>query len=378
MPETELQTPRTRSLRSRGSGAPPTGGFACTPTIPGTASARSASSVAERFPATSPRRWRLGAARQLEDALAEVGALGYVVRSAEEWQAHPQGLAVATLPLLESTAGEGARRRIGAGRAASGHRVLDLTRVIAGPVATRTLAAWGARVLRIDSPHLPEIPSQALDVLPGKRSTLLDFSEPSGRTRLEELLAQADVLVQGYRPGALARYGLTCEEVAKCHPHLTVVTLSAWGTAGPWAQRRGFDSLVQCATGIAAAEGDSDEPGALPAQVLDHATGYLAAAAALLALADIELDKPSRSVRLSLAQTAHWLTRAGPANREMQRETHPERQLLTLPGAARSVQVIAPPGRAGDLVPSWSASTEFGSDPPSFAQSANQSSVRSR
>lgn len=307
--------------------------------------------------------WR---GEELESALAASGALGFVVRSSEEWRRHPQGLAVAELPLLESVAGAGPARRAGPGRGAAGRRVLDLTRVIAGPVATRTLAAWGAEVLRLDSPHLPEIPAQALDTLPGKRSALLDFAEPSGRARLEELLAEADVVVQGYRPGALSRYGLSPDALTQKHPHLSVVTLSAWGATGPWAARRGFDSLVQCPTGIAVAEGTHGNPGSLPAQVLDHATGYLAAAATMLALAGVERGEPPRTVQLSLAQTAQWLTSPGTNEREPLRQPHPERFLVALPGAARRVHVIGPPGTAGDLQPRWSSTTELGADPPAF------------
>jgi len=121
-------------------------------------------------------------------------------------------------------------------------------------------------VLRLDLPNLPELPAQAIDTLRGKRSAELDISQPAGRARLEQLLAEADVLVQGYRPGALDRYGLEPGALAERHPHLSVVTLSAWGTTGPWAARRGFDSLVQCPTGIALAEGADGKPGALPAQ----------------------------------------------------------------------------------------------------------------
>ena len=238
--------------------------------------------------------------------------------------------------------------------------------MIAGPVATRTLAAWGAEVLRVDSPRLPEIPVQTLDMLSGKRSALVDFAEPVGRAQLEELLAQADVVVQGYRPGALARYGLDPDALRERHPHLSLVTLSAWGVNGPWAARRGFDSLVQCPTGIAVMEGVDGRPGALPAQVLDHATGYLAAAAALLALAGIERGEPPRSVRLSLAQTAHWLMSAGTGERELEREISPEPFLVSLSGGSRPVHVIAPPGRVGELRPRWRATTEFGADAASF------------
>jgi len=190
----------------------------------------------------------------------------------------------------------------------------------------------------------------------------------------------ADVVVQGYRPGALARYGLAPDDLTERHPHLSVVTLSAWGAAGPWAARRGFDSLVQCPTGIAVAEGDERGPGSLPAQILDHATGYLAAAAALLALADVERGEPPRSVQLSLAQTAQWLTGAGTSEREPSCDPPPERFLVSLPGSVQPVQVISPPGAIGDLRPRWTWTTEFGADSPNFAtqQATVDTSLRSR
>ena len=316
------------------------------------------------------RSWQ---GQALENALADVDALGSAVRTSPEWRAHPQGAAVSALPLLDTAAGtrsDPGRRPKAAGRCAQGLRVLDLTRVIAGPVATRTLAAWGADVLRLDSPHLPEIEAQCLDTLPGKRSALLDVSQRSGRARLEELLAVADVLVQGYRPGALARYGLAPEELDERHPHLSVVSLSAWGRDGPWAGRRGFDSLVQCSTGIAQAEGSTEKPGALPAQVLDHATGYLAAGAVLLALAGVQRGEPARCISLSLARTAQWLMGAGLGHPEHPREASPDDHLVTLSGAARPVHVIAPVGRVGDRVPAWASTTELGADPPSFPDEA--------
>ena len=250
---------------------------------------------------------------RLEEALAEAGALGFMVRSRNDWQRHPHGHHVARLPLISSRPQGSPRMPHPSHGVLDGIRVLDLTRVIAGPVATRTLAAWGADVLRIDSPRLPEIPEQAIDTLPGKRSAELDFALPGASEELDRLLGQADVLVQSYRPGALDRFGLSPEDLAERHPHLTVVTLSAWGSTGPWGTRRGFDSLVQCPTGIAAAEGSLDAPGTLPAQVLDHATGYLAAAAAMLSVASIARgDRPTHS-ELSLAQTAEWL-QSEPAN----------------------------------------------------------------
>jgi crotonobetainyl-CoA:carnitine CoA-transferase CaiB-like acyl-CoA transferase len=187
---------------------------------------------------------------------------------------------------------------------------------------------------------------------------------------MEELLAQADLVVQGYRPGALARYGLHPDELAHRHSHLSMVTLSAWGTAGPWAGRRGFDSLVQCPTGIAAAEGDGDRPGTLPAQVLDHATGYLAAAAGLLALEGAQRGDPPRTVELSLAQTAQWLLSAATTRRHPPKDPDPDAFLVTLPGAADAVQVVGPPGRAGDLSPHWTFTSDLSSHPPTFAPGA--------
>jgi len=304
-------------------------------------------------------------AEELEDALAAAGALGYGVHTEEHWRAHPQGVAVAGLPLLRTTIGDGRTREFVRGRVASGVRVLDLTRVLAGPIATRTLAAWGAEVLRLDSPRLPELAVHAVDTMSGKRSAELDLDDPAGRALFDELLDSADVLVQGYRPGALTRFGL--DDLADRHPHLSVITLSAWGPGGPWSDRRGFDSLVQCATGIAATEGSEDRPGWLPAQVLDHATGYVAAASALLALASSVRDQRPRSVQLSLAQTARWLIDAGSAQPAAPRPVDADRYLVTLPGASAPVEVIRPPGRLADRDPFWEFTTDAGSDAPAFS-----------
>ena len=232
---------------------------------------------------------------ELETALHEAGGVAAAVRTAAVWRE----TAGPPPPLVE-------RRELGsaAARPPRRLRVLDLTRVIAGPVATRTLAAHGADVLRLDAPHLPEIPLQAWDTLAGKRSALLDLVDADAR---ERLLAGADVVVAGYRPGALDRFGLAPEALAERHPGLVIVTLSAWGHEGPWARRRGFDSLVQAACGIAVEEGKADAPGALPAQALDHATGYLAAAGALLAVDRQRRHGGTHHVRFSLAGTAAWL-----------------------------------------------------------------------
>ncbi|MEV7346716.1 CoA transferase [Streptomyces sp. NPDC093544] len=254
----------------------------------------------------------------VEDTVYAAGGLAVALRSAKEWAAHEQGAAVARRPLLS-------RERIGDAPVrtlaplsgdpllpAAGVRVLDLARVIAGPVATRTLALLGADVLRVDSPRLPELPDQHAGTGFGKRSTRLDLDRATDRRAFEELLAGADVVVTGYRPGALDRFGLTPEALAERRPGLVVAQLSAWGGYGPWAERRGFDSLVQVATGIAETEGSAERPGALPAQALDHGTGYLLAAAVLRSLTEQTEEGGTRIVRTALAQTASWLLN-GPA-----------------------------------------------------------------
>ncbi|MFI6462349.1 CoA transferase [Streptomyces sp. NPDC050528] len=253
-------------------------------------------------------------APEVEDTVYGAGGLAVALRTAEEWAAHPQGVAVAGRPLVE-------RERLGTARArvlppldgdpllpAAGVRVLDLTRVIAGPIATRTLALLGADVLRVDAPQLPEDPDAHADTGFGKRSTRLDLGLVADRRTFEELLARADVVVTGYRPGALDRFGLSPEALADRRPGLVVAQLSAWGAYGPWGDRRGFDSLVQVATGVAAIEGSPEHPGALPAQALDHGTGYLLAGAVLRALTEQAEQGYGVALRLALARTAAWLT----------------------------------------------------------------------
>lgn len=259
-------------------------------------------------------------AQEVEDRAATVGAIAVRVRSVDEWRASAPGRAAASGPPARTTVRDDVAppRPLAPGpRPLAGLRVLDLTRVIAGPVATRTLALLGADVLRVDPPGLPEIEVQHLDTGQGKRSALLDLATPDGRARAQELLDAADVLVTGYRPGAVEGFGL------RLPPGGVHARVSAWGDDGPWAPRRGFDSIVQAASGIALVEGTRDgtagdpahdtavaDPGALPAQALDHATGYLLAAAVVDALADRAADGRGREVDGALARTAHALLSA--------------------------------------------------------------------
>ncbi|MFD3513441.1 CoA transferase [Streptomyces sp. NPDC058657] len=219
--------------------------------------------------------------------------------------------AAPVLPLVERRSGPaaGGRRLPQASLPAAGVRVLDLTRVLAGPVAARTLALLGADVLRVDPPGLREDADTHTDTGMGKRSTLLDLTAPHDRETFERLLASADVVLSGYRPGALDRLGLAPEALLERRPGLVVAQLCAWGWTGPWSARRGFDSLVQVGTGIASIEGEGPggRPGALPAQALDHGTGYLVAAGVLRALTVRQESAQGCHLRYSLAGTASWL-----------------------------------------------------------------------
>ncbi|MER6788655.1 CoA transferase [Streptomyces sp. NPDC000658] len=267
---------------------------------------------ADAGPAAAEKAFAERAALDVEDTVYAAGGLAVALRTPGEWAAHPQAVEIAARPLVERGRLDAARARAFAPLdgapllPAAGLRVLDLTRVLAGPVATRTLALLGADVLRVDAPGLPELVDQHADTGFGKRSTLLDLA--ADRRAFEELLAAADVVVTGYRPGALDRFGLSPEALAERRPGLVVAQVSAWGAYGPWGGRRGFDSLVQVATGIAATEGSAERPGALPAQALDHGSGYLLAAAVLRALTEQSHEGGSRFVRLALARTAAWLT----------------------------------------------------------------------
>lgn len=255
-------------------------------------------------------------AEELEAAAAAAGLVVTACRSFAEWDRHPQGQAVATLPLfsIERIGEAPATPLPAAERPLSGIKVLDLTRIIAGPVCGRTLAAHGADVLLVTAPHLPSMRPLVIDTGRGKLSTSIDLREANGRDTLAALVHDADVFVQGYRPGAVAELGFGPEDVARMRPGIIYVSLCAYGHAGPWAGRRGFDSLVQTASGFNAAEAEAfgqSKPRALPAQELDHATGYLLAFAAMTALKHRAERGGSWHVRCSLAQTGYWLRSLG-------------------------------------------------------------------
>jgi crotonobetainyl-CoA:carnitine CoA-transferase CaiB-like acyl-CoA transferase len=255
-------------------------------------------------------------AEAFETAAYEAGGVVSMMRSHDEWSALPQAKALAGLPVITlEKIGDAAPKSWPEGeRPLAGLRVLDLSRVIAGPVAGRTLAAHGADVLLVSSPDLPAIPWLTIDTGRGKLSTFIDLKRDEGRNKLKELLTEADIFSQGYRPQALANLGFSPEEAARINPGIVFVSLSAYGHIGPWANRRGFDSLVQTSTGFNHAEGEAagvDGPKELPAQILDHATGYLMAFGAMMAKARQSREGGSWHVRVSLAQTGNWIWNLG-------------------------------------------------------------------
>src|SRR5437879_4186540 len=251
-----------------------------------------------------------------ETAAYAGGCVVAMMRSHEEWSATPHAKALAELPLITiEKIGDAAPKPWPKGdRPLAGIRVLDLSRVIAGPVAGRTLAVHGADVLLISGPDLPAIPWLTIDTGRGKLTSFVELKSEQGREVFGNLLAEADIFSQGYRPRAIAGLGFSPEDAARINPGIIYVTLSAYGAAGPWAERRGFDSLVQTATGFNHAEGQAagvDGPKELPAQMLDHATGYFMAFGAMMAKARQAREGGSWHVQVSLAQSGRWLWNLG-------------------------------------------------------------------
>jgi crotonobetainyl-CoA:carnitine CoA-transferase CaiB-like acyl-CoA transferase len=251
---------------------------------------------------------------EFETAAAQRGLVATALRRFDEWDATPQGRALAGQPLLTIERIDDAPPvplppLTANQRPLHGLRVLDLTRILAGPVGGRALAAYGADVLLINSPHLPNIDAIA-DTSRGKRSAHVDLRDAQGRATLKGLVGQAHVFMQGYRPGGLVALGFGPQAVAALRPGVVCVSLTAYGTQGPWAEWRGFDSLVQTAMGFNQAEGQAfgdAQPRPLPMQILDHATGYLMAMGAAAALHRQQREGGSWHVQVSLAQTAQWL-----------------------------------------------------------------------
>ncbi|RLK61641.1 CoA transferase [Actinokineospora cianjurensis] len=302
-------------------------------------------------------------ASEVVEAVLAAGGAAAQLRSPAAWADHPQGRAVATEPLVAvERIGDGPPRPLPpADRPLTGVRVLDLTHVIAGPVCGRTLAAHGADVLHVGAEHLPVMRPALVDTSFGKRTTWLDLRDPENATRLRELWADADVLVQSYRPDSLSLRGFGPDDA----PQGTIlVSLSAYGHTGPWRARRGFDSLLQLATGIAH-RGDS-KPVPLPAQALDHGTGWLAASGALTALRRRATEGGTWHVKVSLARTAHLLDSLGWID-SVEDDSPVDAYLSEVDAPIGRVRHVLPPGGLPAAPPRWDHGPRVpGSDPATW------------
>jgi len=310
-------------------------------------------------------------AQDLEDAIIEAKGAGGMVRTMEEWAKHPQAVAIANLPLMEivKLADSPPEALPEGSRPLSGVRVLDLTRVLAGPTCARTLAEHGADVMKITGAHLPNIGYQEYDTGHGKLNAQLDLRETKDMEILRGLVSQTDVFSQGYRPGTLGGRGLSPEELAELRPGIVYISLCAFSHMGPWASRRGFDTVVQTVSGITNRQGDLF-PGATlgpqfyPVSAIDYLTGYLMAFGGMVALNRRVHEGGSWLVRISLAQVGRWLVSQGEI---------PEADLKNIPAeftpeeiASWSTVSDTPMGKLGHLGPVLSLSET----PPRWARTA--------
>jgi len=300
-------------------------------------------------------------AQDLEDAIIEAKGAGGMVRTMEEWAKHPQAAAITNLPLMEivKLADSPPEALPEGSRPLSGVRVLDLTRVLAGPTCARTLAEHGADVMKITGAHLPNIGYQEYDTGHGKLNAQLDLREVKDMDTLRELVSQTDVFSQGYRPGTLGGRGLSPEELAELRPGIVYISLCAFSHMGPWASRRGFDTVVQTVSGITNRQGDlfpgaNPGPQFYPVSAIDYLTGYLMAFGGMVALNRRVHEGGSWLVRISLAQVGRWLVSQGEI---------PEADLKNIPAeftpeeiASWSTVSDTPMGKLGHLGPVLSLS----------------------
>jgi len=310
-------------------------------------------------------------AQDLEDAIIEAKGAGGMVRTMEEWAKHPQAAAIANLPLMEivKLADSPPEALPEGSRPLSGVRVLDLTRVLAGPTCARTLAEHGADVMKITGAHLPNIGYQEYDTGHGKLNAQLDLRETKDMEILRGLVSQTDVFSQGYRPGTLGGRGLSPEELAELRPGIVYISLCAFSHMGPWASRRGFDTVVQTVSGITNRQGDlfpgaNPGPQFYPVSAIDYLTGYLMAFGGMVALNRRVHEGGSWLVRISLAQVGRWLVSQGEI---------PEADLKNIPAEFNPEEIASwstvsdtPMGKLGHLGPVLSLSET----PPRWARTS--------
>lgn len=258
-------------------------------------------------------------AQEIEDAVAAERGCAGVVRTPEEWDASEQGRLLAARPAVEIVKiADSPPEPMPAGgdMPLSGVRVLDMTRVLAGPTCARTLAQYGADVLYLASPKLPASAGFLPDTNHGKLSAWLDLDEPVQRARLRELIRGADVFSQGYRTGAMEKMGFGPAQLAELRPGIVYTSINCYGHEGPWRGRAGWEQLAQTVTGMAHVHGGPEGPKLQPGAVTDYTTGFLAAFGSLVALQRRALYGGSYLVRVSLCQTGMWVRSLGIAGEE--------------------------------------------------------------
>lgn len=260
--------------------------------------------------ADAVRQWK---SWDLEDALAAAGTCGVVARSGEEWRASEHGRLVAATPqVVIRRIGDGPVMPLPVEPPLAGLRVLDATRILAGPVCGRLLGEHGADVLLVASPSLPDFEQSVIDTGHGKRSTFLDLRSTDGRSAFLGLAADADVVIQSYRGRSFERHGLGAADLAAVRPGIVHASISCYGVDGPWADRPGWEHMAQTAAGLAVGHGGMDRPRLLPAAVNDYGTGFLAALGIVEALRRRSIEGGSWAVEASLARTATWVESHGP------------------------------------------------------------------
>lgn len=295
--------------------------------------------------AAAIKRWD---ALKLEDAIAERGLCGAMVRSFDEWKAHPQGKALAAAPLIEITKiGDSAPEPFTpATRPLAGIRALDLTHVIAGPTCGKTLAEQGATVMHITFPGHPGLPPFDVDTTHGKLAALCDLTQAADAQRMRALVKNADIFAESYRPGGIAKLGFGPEQVAKLRPGIVYLSLDCYGWTGPWASRPGWEQLAQVATGMTVAQGSASQPVLQPTYPNDYITGFLAALGILTALIRRAEEGGSYHVRVSLCRTAMWVQEQGTVAHQSPPPTIPPslvgRYVRTRPSAFGPLTFLGP------------------------------------
>lgn len=314
-------------------------------------------------------------AQELECAVAAQGACGGMVRSAEEWSETAQGQALASYPVVEvEKIGDSKPQPFSAvGPPLHGIRILDLTRILAGPVAARTCAEHGADVLMVAARHTPQIKNFVIDLSHGKRSTYLDINDRDDANQLKALLQQCDVFSQGYRPGVFSQRGFGPHELAKLRPGLVYLSTSCFGQHGPWSVRAGWEQVAQAVTGICERVNPA-QPALLPVNACDFLTGYLGAYGILLALLRRAVEGGSYHVNVSLCQSAMFLNRQPGCAPDKPVAAFDEPEIASLQiesetpyGALRH---LAPVARFSETPAKWSLpSAALGADLPQWLES---------